>query len=137
MSFMQAKEHFSSAIKPLEECHREVMQLAIAEKTASSEFEELKGLPTARVGEILKVVERSEMKVVFFGSTSNGKSTVINALLKDKILPFGTGSTTTAICQIRGQSPTTKGGSVSVEGSNESLLVEVCCMYVHMLGLFA
>ena len=122
--FMQAKEHFSSAIEPLEECHRELIQLA--ERTTSLEFEDLKGLSTARVGEILKVVKRSEMKVVFFGRTSNGKSTVINALLKSKVLLSGAGSTTMAVCYIRGHSTATKGGFVSVEGSNKSLPVEVC-----------
>ena len=136
IAFTQAKKHFSSAIEPLEECHREVMQ--VAERTASLEFEGLKGLSTARVVEILKVVKRSEMKVVFFGRTSNGKSTVINALLKSKVLPSGAGSTTTAICYIKGHSTATEGGFVSVEGSNESISVEVClhvhlhnCTYIH------
>ena len=78
VAFSEAKKHFSGAIESLEENHYKVMQLA--EKTASPEFEGVRGLSTARMAEILKVVERSEMKVVFFGRTSNGKSTVINAL---------------------------------------------------------
>ena len=130
VAFSEAKKHFSSAIESLEENHRKVIQLA--EKTASQELEDVKGLSTARVAEILKVVERSEMKVVFFGRTSNGKSTVINALLKSKVLPSGYGSTTTTVCYIRGQSTPSEGGFVEFVGSNERIPVEVClqvCMY--------
>ena len=124
VAFSEAKKHFSGAIESLEENHYKVMQLA--EKTASPELEGVSGLSTARVAEILKVVERSEMKVVFFGRTSNGKSTVINALLKSKVLPSGYGSTTTTVCYIRGQSTATEGGFVEFAGSNERIPVEVC-----------
>ena len=100
--------------------------MQLAEDTASPELEDVKGLSTARVAEILKVVKRSEMKVVFFGRTSNGKSTVINALLKSDVLPSGFGSTTEGICYIRGQSTASKGGFVEFDGSNERIPVEVC-----------
>ena len=100
--------------------------MQLAEDTASPELEDVKGLSTARVAEILKVVKRSEMKVVFFGRTSNGKSTVINALLKSDVLPSGFGSTTEGICYIRGQSTASKGGFVEYDGSNERIPVEVC-----------
>ena len=127
--FTEAKKHFSSAIEPLEGIHHKIMQLA--KKTASPEFEVVEALPTARVAEILRVVGQSEMKVVFFGRTSNGKSTVINALLKSKVLPSGPGSTTTTLCYLRGQSATTEGGFVKFKGSNESLPVEVCLQLLH------
>ncbi|XP_032454224.1 transmembrane GTPase Marf isoform X5 [Nasonia vitripennis] len=42
------------------------------------------------------------MKVAFFGRTSNGKSTVINAMLRDKILPSGIGHTTNCFLQVEG-----------------------------------
>ena len=122
IAFTEAKKCFSSAIEPLEESHRAAIQLA--EKTASPEFEDLKALPTARVAEILRVVERSEMKVVFFGRTSNGKSTVINALLKSKVLPFGPGSTTSSISHLRGAA--SECSFVKFEGSDELVAVEVC-----------
>lgn len=44
-----------------------------------------------KVAAIREVLSRDHMKVVFFGRTSNGKSTAINALLGDKILPTGIG----------------------------------------------
>lgn len=41
-------------------------------------------------------------QVAFFGRTSNGKSTVINAMLRDKILPSGIGHTTNCFLQVEG-----------------------------------
>ena len=44
----------------------------------------------------------SNLKVVFFGRTSNGKSTAINALLGERILPTGIGHTTSCFLQVEG-----------------------------------
>lgn len=51
---------------------------------------------------ITEVLTRDHMKVVFFGRTSNGKSTTINAMLRDKILPTGIGHTTNCFIQVEG-----------------------------------
>ncbi|CAF3494562.1 unnamed protein product [Rotaria sp. Silwood1] len=40
--------------------------------------------------------------VVFFGRTSNGKSTTVNAMLRERILPVGMGHTTNCFLQIEG-----------------------------------
>ena len=40
---------------------------------------------------IRDVIARKEVKVVFFGRTSSGKSSAINALLGNKVLPTGLG----------------------------------------------
>jgi len=48
------------------------------------------------------VLKRDHMKVVFFGRTSNGKSTAINALLGERILPTGIGHTTSCFLQVEG-----------------------------------
>ena len=40
--------------------------------------------------------------MVFFGRTSNGKSTAINALLGERILPTGIGHTTSCFLQVEG-----------------------------------
>jgi len=40
-----------------------------------------------KINGIICVLKRDRMNVVFFGRTSNGKSTVINALLGESILP--------------------------------------------------
>ena len=42
------------------------------------------------------------MKVAFFGRTSNGKSTVVNAMLSDRILPAGIGHTTNCFVSVLG-----------------------------------
>ena len=54
-----------------------------------------------KVEGIRSVLKRNHMKVVFFGRTSNGKSTAINALLGDRILPIGIGHTTSCFLQVR------------------------------------
>ena len=51
---------------------------------------------------IREVLKRDSMKVAFFGRTSSGKSTVINAMLASKILPSGIGHTTNCFLQIEG-----------------------------------
>ncbi|KAK4315821.1 hypothetical protein Pmani_012977 [Petrolisthes manimaculis] len=57
---------------------------------------------SCRVAGIKEVLARDHMKVAFFGRTSNGKSTVINAMLGDKILPSGIGHTTNCFLQVEG-----------------------------------
>lgn len=51
---------------------------------------------------IKEMFQRDNMKVVFFGRTSNGKSTVINAMLHSKVLPQGMGHTTCCFLQVEG-----------------------------------
>ncbi|CAF0827674.1 unnamed protein product [Didymodactylos carnosus] len=55
-----------------------------------------------KVTGILNIISRDHMKVVFFGRTSNGKSTVMNAMLRERILPAGMGHTTNCFLQIEG-----------------------------------
>lgn len=54
------------------------------------------------ISSIKTILSRNQMKVAFFGRTSNGKSTVINAILHDKVLPMGYGHTTGCFLQIQG-----------------------------------
>ena len=56
-----------------------------------------------RTQEIQKVLTRDRMKVAFFGRTSNGKSSVINALLHGRVLPVGIGHTTNCFCSVVGE----------------------------------
>ena len=53
-----------------------------------------------RMEKIKLAVSRDKMRVVFFGKTSNGKSTVINALLGQKVCPTGYGSVTGCFCSV-------------------------------------
>jgi mitofusin len=51
---------------------------------------------------ICDMIGRDVMKVAFFGRTSNGKSTVVNAMLHQSILPTGIGHTTNCFCSVKG-----------------------------------
>lgn len=56
----------------------------------------------ARMANISEKVRHNSMKVAFFGRTSNGKSSVINAMLRDRILPSGIGHTTSCFLCVQG-----------------------------------
>lgn len=79
-----------------------------------------------KVAAIRQVLNRDHMKVAFFGRTSNGKSSVINAMLREKILPSGIGHTTNCFCQVEG----IDGNEAYLvkEGSDERLNVTVCTL---------
>ncbi|VDN59456.1 unnamed protein product [Dracunculus medinensis] len=62
------------------------------------EVEKFKG----SISTIRDMFMRDTMKVAFFGRTSNGKSSVINAMLHSKILPQGMGHTTCCFIQVEG-----------------------------------
>lgn len=90
------------------------------EKLATAVREDL-----AKMAEMEKVISRDQMKVVFFGRTSNGKSTVINALLKEKILPVGIGATTRCFICVTGQNDTEEGGRAIFDDSNDVCILKV------------
>jgi len=75
------------------------------------------------------------MKVAFFGRTSNGKSTAVNAMLQDKILPMGIGHTTNCFLSVHGsdlQDP-----YILIPESNEKKNVKVClrlfCCIIYLI----
>lgn len=76
-----------------------------------------------KINNIREVLARDHMKVAFFGRTSNGKSSVINAMLRDKILPSGIGHTTNCFCQVEGVDG--PDAYLVKEGSEEKLNVTV------------
>lgn len=84
-----------------------------------------------KVHSIREVLSRDHMKVAFFGRTSNGKSSVINAMLRDKILPSGIGHTTNCFLQVEGS--TSEDPYLTKEGSNERCAVESVGQLAHAL----
>ena len=76
-----------------------------------------------RCTKIDDVLSRDHMKVAFFGRTSNGKSTVINALLHGKVLPAGIGHTTNCFCSVIGHD--SSDGYLLKPGSEEKHSVKV------------
>ncbi|XP_045785510.1 transmembrane GTPase Marf isoform X1 [Maniola jurtina] len=85
----------------------------------------------SKVQAIREVLKRDHMKVAFFGRTSNGKSTVINAMLHDKILPSGIGHTTNCFLQVEGSD--TDEAFMRTEGSEEKLNVQSVSQLGHAL----
>ncbi|XP_076253372.1 mitochondrial assembly regulatory factor [Rhynchophorus ferrugineus] len=84
-----------------------------------------------KIHSIREVLARDHMKVAFFGRTSNGKSSVINAMLRDKILPSGIGHTTNCFLQVEGS--TSEDPYLTIEGSNEHCAVESVGQLAHAL----
>ncbi|XP_054712132.1 transmembrane GTPase Marf-like [Uloborus diversus] len=80
---------------------------------------------------IREVLARDHMKVVFFGRTSNGKSSVINAMLQDKILPSGLGHTTNCFLQVEGSDSE---AYVLTEDSSEPQSVQSVSQLAHALN---
>ncbi|OQV18745.1 Mitofusin-2 [Hypsibius exemplaris] len=86
----------------------------------------------SKIKGITEMVARDHMKVVFFGRTSNGKSTVINAMLRDKILPSGIGHTTSCFIQVEGTDEPE--GYAQTEGSDEKFGVSSVANLSHALN---
>ncbi|XP_051930190.1 mitofusin-1b isoform X3 [Hippocampus zosterae] len=72
---------------------------------------------------IKEVLARRHMKVAFFGRTSNGKSTVVNAMLRDRVLPSGIGHTTNCFLSVEGTDEDK--AYLKTEGSEEEKSIKV------------
>ncbi|XP_071848309.1 mitofusin-2-like [Apostichopus japonicus] len=81
---------------------------------------------------IQEVLSRDHMKVAFFGRTSNGKSSVINAMLRDKVLPTGLGHTTDCFLVVAGSE--TEESYLQVDGSDAKMNVESVSHLAHALA---
>lgn len=103
---------------------------AIIDKAESEQFQSY----VHKVAAIRQVLNRDHMKVAFFGRTSNGKSSVINAMLREKILPSGIGHTTNCFCQVEG----IDGNEAYLvkEGSDERLNVTVSTCFFKLNEIF-
>ncbi|XP_056247466.1 mitofusin-1 [Seriola aureovittata] len=86
-----------------------------------------------KLSTIREVLLRRHMKVAFFGRTSNGKSTVINAMLRDRVLPSGIGHTTNCFLRVEG----TDGDEayLTTEASNERRSVATVNQLAHALHM--
>ncbi|XP_039211374.1 mitofusin-1 isoform X2 [Crotalus tigris] len=113
----------------VEETHRNPELECIA---TMDEFKKIQGYKNklAVIGEVLA---RRHMKVAFFGRTSSGKSSVINAMLWDKVLPSGIGHTTNCFLSVEG----TDGDKayLMTEGSDEKKSVKTVNQLAHALHM--
>ncbi|XP_053186522.1 mitofusin-1 isoform X1 [Scomber japonicus] len=86
-----------------------------------------------KLATIREILLRRHMKVAFFGRTSNGKSTVINAMLKDRVLPSGIGHTTNCFLRVEG----TDGDEayLTTEASNDRRSIMTVNQLAHALHM--
>ncbi|XP_043918975.1 mitofusin-2 [Protopterus annectens] len=98
--------------------------------TTEEQVSDVKGYLAKVIG-ISEVLARRHMKVAFFGRTSNGKSSVINAMLWDKVLPSGIGHTTNCFLRVEG----TDGieAYILTEGSEERRSIKTVNQLAHAL----
>uniref|UniRef100_A0A7N6A694 Dynamin-type G domain-containing protein n=1 Tax=Anabas testudineus TaxID=64144 RepID=A0A7N6A694_ANATE len=82
---------------------------------------------------IKEVLARRHMKVAFFGRTSNGKSTVINAMLRDRVLPSGIGHTTNCFLSVEGTDE--EKAYLKTEGSDEEKSIKTVNQLAHALHM--
>uniref|UniRef100_A0AAY4CUE1 Dynamin-type G domain-containing protein n=1 Tax=Denticeps clupeoides TaxID=299321 RepID=A0AAY4CUE1_9TELE len=98
--------------------------------TTEEQVGEVRGY-LSKVAGIGEVLARRHMKMVVFIQTSNGKSSVINAMLWDKVLPSGIGHTTNCFLRVEG----TDGNDAFLltEGSEERKSVKTVNHLAHAL----
>uniref|UniRef100_A0A672JRD1 Dynamin-type G domain-containing protein n=1 Tax=Salarias fasciatus TaxID=181472 RepID=A0A672JRD1_SALFA len=82
---------------------------------------------------IQEVLARRHMKVAFFGRTSNGKSTVVNAMLRDRVLPSGIGHTTNCFLSVEGTDEDK--AYLKTEGSDEEKSIKTVNQLAHALHM--
>ncbi|XP_069466007.1 mitofusin-2 [Ambystoma mexicanum] len=125
--FEQLGAYIQESATFLEETHRNA---ELDPVTTEEQVCEVKGY-LAKVRGIAEVLARRHMKVAFFGRTSNGKSTVINAMLWDKVLPSGIGHTTN--CFLRVEGTEVNEAYLTTEGSEERRSVKTVNQLAHAL----
>uniref|UniRef100_A0A1A9V9P2 Dynamin-type G domain-containing protein n=1 Tax=Glossina austeni TaxID=7395 RepID=A0A1A9V9P2_GLOAU len=123
--FVKAKKKINDIYVEIEEYVDEVTQfinaLHLEAEIVNEDERKLFESYILKVAGIREILARDHMKVAFFGRTSNGKSSVINAMLREKILPTGIGHTTNCFCQVEGSDG--PDAYLIKEGSNEKLNV--------------
>ncbi|XP_071445709.1 transmembrane GTPase Marf isoform X1 [Hetaerina americana] len=93
--FVEIEDYVKDSVEYMKDASQEMEVIPPEEaKEVESYVQKVKG--------IRDVLTRDHMKVAFFGRTSNGKSTVINSMLREKILPSGIGHTTNCFLQVEG-----------------------------------
>ncbi|XP_056092262.1 mitofusin-1b [Rhinichthys klamathensis goyatoka] len=88
---------------------------------------------TSKLSDIKGVLSRNHMKVAFFGRTSNGKSTVVNAMLHDRVLPSGIGHTTNCFLSVEGTDEDK--AFLKTEGSEEEKSIKTVNQLAHALHM--
>uniref|UniRef100_A0A8C2PTP6 Mitofusin 1b n=1 Tax=Cyprinus carpio TaxID=7962 RepID=A0A8C2PTP6_CYPCA len=99
---------------------------------SSTQLDQIEGY-TSQLFKIKEVLSRNHMKVAFFGRTSNGKSTVVNAMLRDRVLPSGIGHTTNCFLSVEGTDEDK--AFLKTEGSEEEKSIKTVNQLAHALHM--
>uniref|UniRef100_A0A8C1B3S6 Dynamin-type G domain-containing protein n=1 Tax=Cyprinus carpio carpio TaxID=630221 RepID=A0A8C1B3S6_CYPCA len=138
--FVQAKKKIGEVFEQLlvyvqegtefvkETCSNESLE-NISNKT---QLDQIEGY-TSQLFKIKEVLSRNHMKVAFFGRTSNGKSTVVNAMLRDRVLPSGIGHTTNCFLSVEGTDEDK--AFLKTEGSEEEKSIKTVNQLAHALHM--
>lgn len=133
--FVKAKKKINDIFGEIEDYVKDVVTYvhAVENEQQILKIDALKEADSyvTKVHSIRDVLARDHMKVAFFGRTSNGKSSVINAMLREKILPSGIGHTTNCFLQVEG-SPNDEAYLV-LDGTTEHCAVESVGQLAHAL----
>ncbi|XP_067086103.1 mitofusin-1-like [Osmerus mordax] len=103
------------------------------ENIASQDQQEQIQAYADKLAVIKEVLARRHMKVAFFGRTSNGKSTVVNAMLRDRVLPSGIGHTTNCFLSVEGTDEDK--AYLKTEGSEEEKSIKTVNQLAHALHM--
>ena len=95
----------------VEKCLKELEENNTAVHIHEEERRCLQSL-TKRVQNLLAAVHSDKLKVVFLGKTATGKSSIINALLRESVLPSGYGGVASNVCSIEGVADPTSRATV-------------------------
>uniref|UniRef100_A0A665V4S2 Dynamin-type G domain-containing protein n=1 Tax=Echeneis naucrates TaxID=173247 RepID=A0A665V4S2_ECHNA len=132
--FVVAKRLITSIFDQLLEFMKDGSAFVDGQKHTNTHAQSLEMQSCAtKLSTIREVLIRRHMKVAFFGRTSNGKSTVINAMLRDRVLPSGIGHTTNCFLRVEG----TDGDEayLTTEASNERRSVSTVNQLAHALHM--
>uniref|UniRef100_A0A4W5QG08 Mitofusin 1b n=1 Tax=Hucho hucho TaxID=62062 RepID=A0A4W5QG08_9TELE len=138
--FVVAKKKISDVFEQLLEYVKEgsafveeTCQNEALENIASRDQQEQIQAYAGKLQTIKDVLARRHMKVAFFGRTSNGKSTVVNAMLRDRVLPSGMGHTTNCFLSVEGTDA--DHAYLKTEGSEEEKSIKTVNQLGHALHM--
>uniref|UniRef100_A0A3Q4MYU3 Mitofusin 1b n=1 Tax=Neolamprologus brichardi TaxID=32507 RepID=A0A3Q4MYU3_NEOBR len=130
--FVVAKKTISDVFEQLLHYVKETSEFVEAlENIATQDQKEQIKAYRDKLAVIKEVLARRHMKVAFFGRTSNGKSTVVNAMLRDRVLPSGIGHTTNCFLSVEGTDDDK--AYLKTDGSDEKKSVKTVNQLAHAL----
>ncbi|KAM7409482.1 hypothetical protein PAMA_001119 [Pampus argenteus] len=126
-------EQLLNYVKETSEFVEETCENKALEKIASQDQKLEIQAYADKLAVIKEVLARRHMKVAFFGRTSNGKSTVVNAMLRDRVLPSGIGHTTNCFLSVEGTDEDK--AYLKTEGSEEEKSIKTVNQLAHALHM--